>query len=88
DDLVWGDLLDTQLNCAAGMAYSFDVSSFVTGDGTYTFGIKTDADLSGLKISSRESVTEAPTLFVVPVTGGAPAGAEVPSYLRGYDARL
>ncbi len=80
DDLVWGDLLDTQLNCAAGTTYSFDVSSFVTGDGTYTLGIKTDADTKGLKISSRESVTEAPTLIVIPV-----AAAPVPGDVNSDD---
>ena len=68
DDLVWGSLLDTRTNCDAGSAYDFDVSSVITGDGTHTFGIKTDADLPGLKISSRESVTGAPTLFVDPVS--------------------
>jgi hypothetical protein len=84
DDLVWGSLLDTQLNCAAGSTYDFDVSSLITGDGTYTFGITTDADVSGLKISSRESgEATAPTLIVSSVTGGAPADADG----RGVPAR-
>jgi len=76
DDLVWGELLDTQLNCAAGSTYEFDVSSWVTGDGTYTFGITTDANTNGLKISSRESITEAPTLIMTSVSGGPPADAD------------
>jgi len=77
DELIWVNLIDTRTNCTAGSTYEFDVSSLVTGDGTYTLGITTDADLPDLKISARESITNAPTLIVTSVTGGAPADADV-----------
>ena len=64
DTLVWGSLLDTQTNCTVGTTYSFDVSSFVTTAGIYTFAITTDTTLSGLKINSRESGAYAPELIV------------------------
>ncbi len=83
DTLVWGSLLDTQTNCIAGTTYSFDVSSFVTGTGTYTFAITTDTNLSGLKINSRESGAYAPVLVV------AAGSATQPTYINwAYDFGL
>ena len=77
DDLVWGDLLDTRTNCASGSVYDFEVSSFVTGDGTYTIGITTDADTK-VTINSRESgAATAPTLNVTPVADSSSAHKEL-----------
>jgi len=76
DTLVWGSLLDTRSNCTAGSTYSFDVSSFVTNSGIYTFAITTDTNQSGMKLSSRESETNGPILIVT----GAGSAIRRPTY--------
>jgi len=55
DDLVWGELLDTRSPISANTWYEFDVSDYVTGNGTFSFGLKTTHKASGLKWNSKES---------------------------------
>lgn len=61
-DLTWGSLQETKSSLTGPTWYEFDVSGMVTGDGTYTFGLKTTYG-SAKKISSKESAND-PVLLV------------------------
>ena len=64
DDLVWGDLLDSGSSFLESTWYEFDVSGSVTGNGTYTFGLKTTSDTEG-RWYSKEQGDAVPVLTVV-----------------------
>ena len=55
DDLVWGDLLETKYNVSAQTWYEFDVTSAVSGDGTYTFGLSTTMGAADLRWYTKEA---------------------------------
>jgi hypothetical protein len=65
DPLTVGALLDTKLNAPARTEIEFDVSSFITNNGTYTLCVTTDSGAADLKVMSRESNTP-PSLIVTP----------------------
>jgi acid phosphatase type 7 len=80
---TWGELTTTYTNApalgsqlassgsfASGVWVSLDVSSYVTGNGTYSFGV-TNLSSTAISIASRESGANAPQLVVT--LGGTPA---------------
>jgi parallel beta-helix repeat protein len=60
-----GAPLDTSGTLASGQWYSFDVSAFVTGDGTYSFALTT-TDNTAIRIASRESANDPQLLVPAP----------------------
>ena len=63
DDLVWGSsALDTKSGLSAETWYEWDVTSAVSGNGTYTFGVKMSAT-SSRRLYSTESAYD-PVLLV------------------------
>jgi hypothetical protein len=75
-DNSWGELTMNYTNAPAlgsvlassavfttGSWVTLDVTSYVTGDGTYSFGI-TDPSATAISLASRESGTNAPQLII------------------------
>jgi fibronectin type 3 domain-containing protein len=62
--LSWGSLLDSKSSLSASTWYEFDVNDSVTGNGTYTFGLKTTQDATNLDWYSEESAYD-PLLIIV-----------------------
>jgi parallel beta-helix repeat protein len=60
-----GAPLDTSGTLASGQWYSFDVSAFVTGDGTYSFALTTTDD-TAIRMASRESANDPQLLVPAP----------------------
>lgn len=60
-----GAPLDTSGTLASGQWYSFDVSAFVTGDGTYSFALTT-TDNTAIRMASRESANDPQLLVPAP----------------------
>jgi parallel beta-helix repeat protein len=57
--------LDTSGALVSGQWYSFDVSAFVTGDGTYSFALTT-MDNTAIRLASRESANDPQLLVPAP----------------------
>ncbi|KKK54482.1 hypothetical protein LCGC14_3084300, partial [marine sediment metagenome] len=63
DSLSWGgSALDTKSSLSSGTWYEFDVSGSVTGNATYTFGLKS-TDTSSRTWATKESAND-PELLV------------------------
>ena len=58
-----GSTLATSVAVTSGIWVTLDVTSFVTGDGTYSFGVSTPG-ATAISLSSRESGASAPQLIV------------------------
>jgi parallel beta-helix repeat protein len=65
-----GALVDSVDGVSSGSSYFFDVSSVVTGDGAYTFAMKT-TDNTAMRLGSKEGGTGA-QLFVPAPSGPSP----------------
>lgn len=78
-DLTWGSLLDTKNNVSANTWHEFDVSNHITGNGTYTLGLKT-TDNQGYKDWSTKESEYDPVLEVEYIAeSNAPGKASGPS---------
>jgi hypothetical protein len=58
-----GSLLATSSSFASGVWVSLDVTSYVTGNGTYSFGV-TNLSSTAISVASRESGADAPQLVI------------------------
>ncbi|NQY37865.1 MAG: DNRLRE domain-containing protein [Alteromonadaceae bacterium] len=64
DNLVWGQQLDTVSSILAHSTVDFDVTDAISGDGSYTFGLKTTSSKGGLRYLSKEAGVDAPELII------------------------
>jgi hypothetical protein len=58
-----GNTLDTSQAVATRTWVTFDVTSYITGEGTYSFGLSTTGK-TAISLASRESVVNSPRLIV------------------------
>ena len=58
-----GSQLATSASFASGVWVSLDVTSYVSGNGTYSFGV-TNLSSTAISVASRESGADAPQLII------------------------
>jgi len=80
DTLVWGDTaLASAQNIAPGASVDFDVTSGVTADGSYTFGVQMlDTTYTNIKYGTKSAATM-PTLTII-TSLAAPADTTAPVF--------
>jgi len=60
---VFGNILDSSASSNSGVWLTFEVSSYLTGEGLFTFGLDTPGT-TGISLASRESGTNSPYLLL------------------------
>jgi hypothetical protein len=71
DDLAWGGQLDSIGPISSETWYYLDVNDLVTGDGTYTIGLKTTSSGATNRLYSKDSAND-PELLVYTTQTGVP----------------
>lgn len=87
--LTWGNLIGTNAPIEAETWYEWDLSSYITGPGTYTIGLKT-TDAGEFRWYSKESGASSPVLNIYASSGNStptptptPTGTITPTATAG-----